>query len=101
MNVYESLKSCDVELIKSIAEHLNRYGSISDEDEFHIQSVMMENWIGDCTNYLREYGYIGGNLRCIGRHFDGYGSAYVLYDEDNSHHNDAIEYLMKLVQSKL
>jgi hypothetical protein len=100
MSIYESLTNCDLEVVKDIIKHLNRHSVISDEDKYHIQSTLIENWTSDCTEYLKKYGYTGGNLECVGDYFTNYGAAYALYDEGNCTRKEAMTYLTKLVQSK-
>ena len=84
-------------IVEYLVTTLNATGIVSDEDNnVGISSTMIERWSDDCTDYLRENGYTGGELTDDGGYFPGHGAIYILYDKQPVTYEEAREYLEQL-----
>ena len=84
-------------MVEYLVTTLNTTKLFSDEDNnVGVSSTMLEHWSDECTEYLRENGYTGGELFCIGKYFSAHGAIYVLFDRQGVTYEEANEYLERL-----
>ncbi|MCY3753274.1 MAG: hypothetical protein OXG99_04190 [Alphaproteobacteria bacterium] len=84
-------------MIEYLVTKLNDDGMVSDEgNNVRISSTMLEHCSEEFTERLRQNGYSGGELLCIGKQFLGHGAIYVLYDIENISYEEATIYLETL-----
>jgi len=69
--------------INNLTHILNTEGYLSDEsNKSCLSSVMIENWNDKCTNYIRNFGYVGGKLSCYAKYFSTKGGIYLLFNTE-------------------
>ncbi len=77
------LKECNSTQMNKLVHILNTKGYSSDEsNENCLSSIMIENWNTKCTNYIRNFGYLGGKLSCYANFFNTKGTVYLLFDTE-------------------
>ncbi|MEE2604048.1 MAG: hypothetical protein VX595_13350 [Pseudomonadota bacterium] len=77
------LRSWEAELKIKLASALNARSYASDEDDYGLSSIMINNWNLECDDYLREYGYTGGEINNFGKYYNTHGAVYAIYDTEN------------------
>lgn len=63
-------------------------------------STFLENFRSVATEYIREFGYTGGDLMCIGQ-MSEVGAGYILYDTDRITYHDAIYKIKSIMEYKV
>ncbi|BCD97724.1 hypothetical protein [Marinagarivorans cellulosilyticus] len=101
MTTLEYLSNWDIDQIRKVACHLDKFGVVSDEDGYGLPSIWIEKWSDECTGYLRNYGYKGGSLCTIGKYLNGYGAVYGLFDQNKLRAETALEYLIELASRNM
>lgn len=65
-----------------------------------VVSTFLENFRSAATEYIREFGYTGGDLMCIGE-MSEVGAGYMLYDTETIAYHDAIYKIKAIMEYKV
>jgi len=93
MTVLQILQDCNPVIIQLLASKLNSLSIVSDKDEAGLSSTIVKLWSSDGEQYLRDHGYIGGEIKICGKFFNEHGAIYALYDSLAIEFDDAYRYL--------
>lgn len=96
VSALEILKGWGKQEINSLVSLLNEYGMISDEEHTGLSSTMVERWSDECEVFLRNNGYVGGEISSSGKYFNESGAIYALYDTDKHDIESAHEHLVSI-----
>ncbi|MDP8169887.1 hypothetical protein QJU96_01095 [Pasteurella skyensis] len=98
-DMLEILHKAEPAILSKIIEQLNDNGIILDEDISPFTSTAMEQWNESCDNFIRNKGYLGGNILCGGKFYGGHGAVYALFDKERYDHLKAREYIDTYIQN--